>query len=265
MTHSAAQSILIEAQAPYSIYGTLYPQAPQNSATNTDTDTDADKKLIINVHGLTQSQWGYLQINCLTTFNEAGYDVFNFSFYDRLPKSRRMSKSTLSTHKDDLERVIAHFRDQYDAIYLTGHSLGGLVTLLLNPADIKAVSLWDPSFDVTHLWAITNCLTHLSDRNAYILDYGAEYVLNADMVEELKDYPNDACLKEAADFSSPTQMVIPELSIFLASPHTSPAQYDEVFTAPYERKTLTQTDHCFYGQGKDQELFAETLSWFNRF
>jgi dienelactone hydrolase len=176
-----------------------------------------------------------------------------------------MSKSSLTTHKDDLARVIEYFRGQYDAIYLTGHSLGGLVTLLLNPADIKAVSLWDPSFDVTHLWAITNCLTHLSDRKAYILDYGAEYVLSEDMVEELKDYPNDVCLEKAARFSSPTQMVIPELSIFLASPHTSPAQYDDAFTAPYERKTIDKSDHCFYGQGKDQELFTATLDWFNRF
>lgn len=238
---------------PYTIFGTLYKCE------------ETTRKLIINIHGLTHNQWGYLQLNSIAPYHAAGYDCFNFSFYDRSMGSRRLSQSTLSSHKDDLQRVIEHFTPLYNDIYLTGHSLGGLTTLILNPEGVRAVSLWDPAFDVTHFWNVAQCLTPLKEKNAYILDYGSEYVLSADMIEEIKDYPNDTCLKLASEFKTPVQMIIPETSIFLASPHTSPAQYDDAFSCDYERINIAKTDHCFYGPEKDQELFANTLRWFARF
>lgn len=251
-TEIKATAIEIKSAAPHVIYGTHY------SAANS-------KGLIINIHGLTHSQWGYLQLNSITPFTGAGYDVFNFSFYDRLPKSRRLSASTLSTHQDDLSRVINHFKDEYDSLYLTAHSLGGLVSLILNPQEIQAISLWDPAFDVTHFWNAVKCLTPLQEKDAFILDYGAEFVIGRAMVDEIALYPDKACLALAEAFSTPAQLIIPELSIFMASPHTSPANYQRTFPAPSEHITITSTDHCFYGTGKDLELFQNTLNWFNRF
>ena len=247
------QSIAIDGEAPYQIFGTL-----------TSCDNDASK-LIINLHGLTHSQWGYLQQNCITPFTDAGYDVFNFSFYDRMPNSRRMHEASLSAHCADFLRVLDYFSDRYEHIYLTGHSLGGLITLITNPDNIKAVSLWDPALDVTHFWSTGNYLTSLPEQNGYKLDYGTEFVISAKLVEEIKTYSNSKCLELAATFQSPAQMIIPALSIFLSSPHTSPAQYDDAFSAPYERINMEDTDHCFYGVGHDQKLFAHTIAWFNKF
>jgi|TARA_R110002126_G_scaffold13118_1_gene55896 hypothetical protein len=257
MDNTAVKATLLEipGNTPHVIYGTHYAARNDKGC----------KRLIINIHGLTESQWGYLQLNSVTPFTDAGYDVFNFSFYDRLPKSRRLSTSTLSTHQDDLMHVINHFKAEYDSLYLTAHSLGGLVSLILNPKDIKAISFWDPAFDVTHFWNVAQCLTPLKEKDAYILDYGAEYVIGRAMVEEITHYPNAACLALAETFSTPAQLIIPEQSIFMASPHTSPAEYERKFTNGAELITINQTDHCFYGTGKDLALFKNTLNWFNRF
>ncbi len=246
------QSIEIKGDAPYRIFGTLY------------AESDERKKLIINLHGLTHSQWGYLQQNCIPPFTDAGYDVFNFSFYDRMPGSRRMNEASLSAHVTDFQHVLNHFADQYDAVYITGHSLGGLVMLIANPANIKAASFWDPAFDVTHFWSTGAYLMEIPALNAFKLDYGAEFVISADLVREIQDYDHARCLELASDFHAPAQMIIPALSIFLASPHISPAEYDEAFKT-YQRISMPNTDHCFYGIGQDQALFSHTLNWFNQF
>lgn len=247
------QAIEIASTTPYVIHGTLYEITSRTSS----------KGLIINIHGLTHSQWGYLQQNSIPAFNEAGYDVFNFSFYDRLPSSRRLSQTTLQTQREDLERVIEHFKTEYKNIFLTAHSLGALTTLMLNPQGVKAVSLWDPAFDVTHFWSVTKCLTQLPEYNAYKLDYGSEFLISPELVEEIKNYPHKACLELAANFKSPAQKIIPETSIFAASPHISCHEYDTAFTNGYERTTINDTDHCFYGTNKDKELFEYTTKWFD--
>jgi hypothetical protein len=142
---------------------------------------------------------------------------------------------------------------------------GGLATLVLNPSGVKAMSLWDPSFDVTNFWASGPYLTHMPERQQYQLDYGNVFVISEDMVEEIKKYPDEKCLELAKLVATPTQMIIPEESIFLASPHTSPENYQGAFGGPFDLRRIAKANHTFSYDGNRGPLFQATLEWFEGF
>jgi hypothetical protein len=82
-------------------------------------------------------------------------------------------------------------------------------------------------------------------------------------VEEIKKYPDAKCLELAGKMQTPAQFVIPELSIFLASPHTSPGNYAKVFKGPFDLTYIKNGDHTFSRDGNREALFEATLRWFN--
>ena len=84
------------------------------------------------------------------------------------------------------------------------------------------------------------------------------------MVEELKQYPDEKCLELAKLVSTPVQMVIPELSIFLFSPHTSPKDYTKAFSGTFELINIKDSNHTFSNINNPQILFEKTLKWFNK-
>jgi dipeptidyl aminopeptidase/acylaminoacyl peptidase len=157
-----------------------------------------------------------------------------------------------------------HFRAAYDELFITGHSLGGLATLILNPKDVQAISLWDPSFDVTNFWKTSSYLTHVPETQQYHLDYGNIFVISEAMVDEIKLYPDETCIELAKKVKTPTQLVIPELSIFDASPHTSPENYRSAFAGEFDLHRVQGANHTFSNRGNREELFAASLRWLNK-
>ena len=85
------------------------------------------------------------------------------------------------------------------------------------------------------------------------------------MVEEMKTYPNAKCLKLAKEVKTPVQMIIPSLSIFLASPYTSPKKYIRALAGESELIRMDSATHTFAESGNQDILFQHTLDWFNRF
>jgi hypothetical protein len=222
------------------------------------------KKLVVHIHGLTHHAGSYLEVMSGEFFTENGFDHYRMSLYGRERDSRKLDASTLTTHVRDIGAVLEHFRGEYGQIYITAHSLGGLATLIGNFAGIRAASFWDPSFDVMNFWSSGPYLTHMPERREYKLDYGNIYVLGEDMVEEIKNYPDAKCLDLAKNMKTPTQLVIPELSIFFASPHTSPENYKKVFAGPFDLRHVKGGNHIFSNEGNRQSLFGATLDWFGQ-
>lgn len=225
--------------------------------------TVGSRKLVVHVHGLTHQMGYLLEATSGEFFNANGYDHYRMSLYDRSQDSRKLNTSTLSTHVRDIEAVLAHFAREYDAIYVSAHSLGGLSTLIANPDGVRAISFWDPSLDVTNFWASANYLTYMPEYKEYKLDYGNIYVLGEEMVEEIRLYPDAKCLELAGKMTTPAQFVIPEENIFLASPHTSPEAYAEAFAGPFDLTRLAGANHSFWKDGNRAALFAATLGWFD--
>lgn len=234
------------------IYGALRQQQDKPS-----------RKLIIHLHGLTHTHQHYLPICAADYFVPQSYDHFRFSFYWIEYKARRLPDANLRTHVQDLDTVLTRFRGDYDAIYLIGHSLGGLTALIANPPSIQAMSLWDPSFDVTAFWSTGPFLTPMPERKQYLLDYGNVYVLGDAMVEDIKRWPDRACLEQARTIATPVQLIIPDESIFLASPNTSPEQYKTAFPSPFDLTRIPKANHTFTYEGSAEKLFNSTLKWFS--
>ncbi|MGB9153005.1 MAG: hypothetical protein WCD70_07950 [Alphaproteobacteria bacterium] len=223
-----------------------------------------NRRLVVHIHGLTHQMNYLLEVTSSEFFEENGYDHYRIGLYDRAPDSRRLPQSTLATHTKDIQTVIDHFRTKYDEIYITAHSLGALAVLILNPTGVKAISLWDPSLDVTVFWNTGTYLTYMPEYRQYKLDYGNVFVLSEDMVEEIKKYPDAKCLELAAQVTVPTQFIIPDESIFLASPQTSPEKYRDAYKAPFDLQRIKTANHVFSYRGNRQALFQASLDWFRK-
>lgn len=224
--------------------------------------TIGSRTLVVHIHGLTHHMGMLLEVTSGEFFNAQGFDHYRMSLYERTPDSRKLNASTLATHMRDIEAVLANFRGKYDTLYMTAHSLGGLATLIGNFAGVRAISFWDPSLDVTNFWASGPHLTYMPEYKEYKLDYGNIFVLGEAMVEEIKGYPDSKCLELAGRMKTPAQFVIPELSIFLASPHTSPEHYAKAFAGPFDLKSIKGGNHGFSNDGNRQALFDAALGWF---
>lgn len=219
------------------------------------------RRLILHLHGMTHHAGCLLEVTGSEFFAQQGFDHYRITLYDWMRDSRRLTGSTLTTHQRDIQAVLDHFKPLYDEIFITAHSLGGLATLIMNPQDVKAISLWDPSFDVTNFWNVTKSLSHMPERRQYQLDYGNVFVIGEELVEEIKNYPDERCLELAKKITTPTQMIIPEQSIFLASPHTSPDNYTNAFAGPFDLRRIQGANHTFSNDGDRHKLFEATLDW----
>lgn len=222
------------------------------------------RRLIVHVHGLTHSMNHLLEVTASEFFPDNGYDHYRIGLCDMMPKSRRLDSVTLADNISDLQSALNYFRDQYDEIFIAAHSFGGLATLILNPKGVKAISLWDPSLDVTNFWQACGCLAHLPDRRQYHLDYGNVFVISEAMVEEITHYPDQKCLELAALVETPTQFLIPQQSIFDASPHTSPENYAAAFGGAFDLQQLSGSTHLLATKTERERVFAATLTWFNQ-
>jgi hypothetical protein len=226
--------------------------------------TVGSRRLIVHVHGMTHSINHLLEVTASEFFPANGYDHYRIGLYGMLPQSRRLNTATLAAHTKDIQSALDHFRDQYDEIFIAAHSLGGLATLILNPQGVKAISLWDPSLDVTNFWKACDCLTPIPERRQYHLDYGNVFVISQEWVEEITHYPDQKCLELAALVTTPTQFLIPEQSIFDASPHTSPDHYAAAFGGAFDLQKLGGATHIFSTQRERERAFAASLAWFNQ-
>ena len=223
------------------------------------------RKLIIHVHGMTHSMDHMLEVKAAEYFTAHGFDHYRVGLYARLPDSRKLAASTLSTHVSDMRCVLDHFSALYDEIYVTAHSLGGLVMMILNPENVSVMSLWDPATDVTHFWSTGTYLEHMPERGQYQLDYGNVFVIGEAFVDEIAQYPDAACLDLAREISVPTQFVIPSLSSFDANPHISPKAYADAFQGDFDLQYIENAIHTFSNEGNPEKLFEATRNWFVKY
>ena len=87
-------------------------------------------------------------------------------------------------------------------------------------------------------------------------------MLGEDMVEEIRLYTDEKCLQLAAEVATPTQFIIPEESIFLASPQTSPEKYRAAYKGSFDLQRIKSANHVFSKRGNREELFKASMDWF---
>lgn len=221
------------------------------------------RHVVIHMHGFTHNRFGYLEILSGEYAAARGYDHLRFSFYETGRNARRLSRITLHQHLEDFEDVVASLADTYDEIFISGHSFGGLIALLACPPQVKAVSLWDPSFDVTYFWGVSKALRCRPDEGICTIDYGRVFVISESLVQQVAQYPHERCIQEARRFASPAQLIIPSRSIFDASPHAHPQDYADAFPEGSVLTQIPDSDHIFSRQGNRDALFQHCYDFFD--
>lgn len=217
------------------------------------------RKAVILSHGLTGNPFEYIHMQARDYFTERGYDVFRFAYYWDGDAYRALPECTLETHGKDLNALIAHVKPDYEAVYVCGHSYGGLTMLFAQP-DVNAVSFWDSSFTpYSDFWK--SDAKYCAPLDCYMLEWGCNYLIGKNMVEEAKALTAEKAEALAAQFTTPAQVV-------LAGDNAENSVRDHLHQALCGEKELQDiagADHCFTKGDTVQALLAATHKWFERF
>lgn len=212
------------------------------------------KKLIIFVHGLTGHKNEHHFFNSAKYFTEKGFETFRFDLYSGGENCRRLRNCTIKTHSRDLEMVLNYFDGNYEEIFLVGHSLGGPTILWSNHKVVKSIVLWDPSFAIMD--SLSEDLNFNEKLNLYLIDFGTEFLLSKEMIEEWKVLPNNLL----DNFIKPTKIICAGKEIL----HVMWRKNLSKIKINCEFFTIKEASHVFDEEGTEEKLFEETLKWFEK-
>jgi pimeloyl-ACP methyl ester carboxylesterase len=228
---------------------------------NGQSEAQWSDKLIIQLHGLTGWKDTHIHQATKNVFVAAGYDVYRFDFYDGTGYQRSLRHSTLTTHVADTQAVVNYWRPQYKKIYLTGHSIGGLVLMMANIEGIRAMSLWDACYDFKRQFDMYG-LPFSAGEQCYIAHWTTEQLIGKAFIDECMLHDAARCNALAAHVKTPTQVVMAEhgnMAEFF------PENFDAALGGEKERVVVAGAGHTFTQEGTAEKLATETLQWFNKF
>ena len=198
-------------------------------------EAEPSKKAVVFAHGLTGHMHQHKYQTGRRYFNERGYDVIRFAFYTDEEKARRLPECTLAVHAADLAQVLKHFAAQYE-LYLVGHSYGGLTSIIANPRNVKAISLWDPSVNPYEaVWR--QGARYDAVRDVYILPWRVDVTVGKDMYEESRAYPLEKTCELAGKMAAPVQLALAD------GPGPNRAAINESLKAPKDIHSVKAANH----------------------
>lgn len=227
------------------IYGTL------KEVKNSD-------KLIILVHGLTDYQNNHLFFNGRKFFSDKNFSVFTFDLYSWEKDARKFKNCTLKNHSQDLNDVLGYFKEKFSKIYLIGHSLGCPTILLSNVSVVKAIIFWEPAYDFEKFM---KTISKFDDKlGVHLLDGAYETLVRDEMYKSLTtEFPD--CFNLVKRLNKPLKIIAAGKGLLLEGAE----KYFKAGTEPKELKIIKGATHGFDEEGKEKELFDETLSWLVRY
>ncbi len=235
----------------FTIYGVLH--TPKESADNNGT-----KKLIIFIHGYTGNYNEHAFYNASPFFNAAGFATYRFNSYWYEKDARHLKSITFDEHLADLETVINHFRNSYDAIYLVGHSVGAQIISRANISNekVKAAAFWDPCREAKEICAE---LEYSGSLGAYIENSNVEIIVGKNFVESCKNLPLTTTILQ--DIKIPILVVGAEN----AGAKDATSTFFPHIKSEKELFIIPGSNHTFDERGAEKTLFEKTLSWFKKY
>lgn len=226
--------------------------------TNYAGDAPSDKCIVI-VHGLTGHMNEYLHGRAARYFPVKGYDVVRFNLYAWQKKARHLQNCTLQTHAADLMTVLKGKTQNYDKVFLVGHSYGGTTVMIAQPQQAAALCLWDPSFDLAKVW------DDVEEKNGiFYLAGGVDAIVGRAMYDEAFRYGEKECLALSESLDVPLRVVHagdPEEAVYFKADKS----YHSAGHPLNERKIVDGADHCFNNGDTCDTLLEYTYDWFERF
>ena len=234
------RNISLKTKDGHLIYGTL--RYPRGKITT----------MVIFVHGLTGHKNEHLFYNGARFFEQKRIATFRFDLYSGEKKGRKLAKSTIHIHAQDLDVVVSHFRKKYKKIFVVGHSLGGPVILLSKTAYFDSVVFWDATYDLA--WLAKEC-RYNKCLDTYILQWGTEYLIGKKMVKERLAFLNSDLLVKK--ITKPIKIICAGKGVLIQGGK----RYYQHANSPKEFHIIKGAGHTFDEDGIEEILFDETLKW----
>lgn len=242
------------------IYGALnQPSAKQSS------------KLVVLVHGLGRNTlYDALHVNACRFFNEKGYDVCRFNFYDARFGARQLHQTTLKTHLADMDQVLSEITTGYEHVFMCGHSYGGLLMLIQNPGkdydNIKAQGLWDAGHGLGDKLAVIDgrMAKPYPEYELYGYDYGVKLMVPNHFMEERKAFTVDYCNNLAQECTLPTCVCAASESFLL----DGAKDYVKHLSVKDDEKPLVEIEgaaHFFAEADTAFTLYEQTEQFFRKY
>lgn len=218
------------------------------------------KKAVVIAHGFACGPHEYLYEAARRYFNAQGYDVIRFGFYGSAPGARRLEQCDLTTHAKDLNAVLDLWAPHYASFFLAGHSFGGLTALIANSDKISAASFWDTTLYPDTQFTSED-VTYDPALQAYRYHSFVDVIVGQAMVNEANSLDESKLNALAAQFKKPAQLLF-------AGDGTVRSHEDAFFAAipgAKERAVIPGADHFFTSGNSAEQLFGQSLAWFERF
>ena len=231
------------------IYGTL------------NTSGKKSGTLAVFVHGLTGHSNEHTFHGAAQLFPKKGVDVFRFALYTGEKGGRKLSECTISTHSEDLNKVLSYFRSKYKTIAVIGHSLGSPTILKADVSKVDSVVLWDPSYLAKGSEDRPSKKVKVNGREKYLEEWGTEYLMNPAMVKEWEWFNGKNELDTVAKLNKPLKIIAAGNGILVKGSK----EYFKVAQEPKDLTIVKGATHCFDEEDKEDILLSETLKWIKKY
>lgn len=242
---AAEKQIKLKTKDGHNIYGTLNASG-KNSST-----------LAVFVHGLTGHPNEHTFHGAAQQFPKKEVDVFRFALYTGEKGGRKLSECTISTHSDDLNKVLSHFRDKYKKIAVIGHSLGSPTILKADISKLDSIVLWEPSYLAKGSEDRPSKKVKVNDKEKYIEEWGTEYLMNPAMVKEWEWFNGTNELDIIANLNKPLKVIAAGNGLLIKGSKDC----IKVAKKPKDLTIIKGSTHGFDEDGTEEILLSETLKW----
>jgi len=210
--------------------------------------------LVVFVHGFTGNPNEHIFFNGSKLFAEKGLDTFRFHLYGAEKKNdRHFRETSISQHGSDITTVARFFRNKYKKIFVVGHSYGGTSLLFTDQNFIDGYVFWDASYVNSR-----NAMEYMrfnKKLNAYVLDWGVEYIVGRKFMKELKSFPD--CGELIRKIKKPVLFITAGNK---ANSKDGP-KYLKRANSPKKLLNIKTADHCFNNWKDEERLLNETYNW----
>ncbi len=219
---------------------------------------DVSKPLIVLVHGLCGNMNEAMHYNAARYFERHGFSSFRFNLYSWGKNNRKLHECTLKTHGQDIDRVLAYLKLKgAKQIFMVGHSYGLPSILHTKDRSFKAVISWDGSYLPRNWFAKLERVGKLT--KGRIIDEGYLTIMGEEMALEARKVNS---LKLIKNLNKPIKFItIPGKSGNLSG---SKKMYAAI-SGPKEITIIIGASHNFTEDGKQEELYMETVKWFKNY
>lgn len=222
-----------------------------------NTGEKESETLAVFVHGLTGHPNEHIFYNAARRFPKESIDTFRFALYTGEEGGRKLSECTISTHASDLNQVISHFRDTYKTIVVIGHSLGSPTILKSDTSKMDVIILWEPSYLAN---GRENREVKIDGEDKYLEEWGVEYVLSTEMIDEWEWFDGKNELDLVAKLNGTLQVIVAGEGVLKEGGR----KYIEVAQDPKEFVEIEGATHCFDEEGVEDQLFEKSLTWIKK-